>query len=140
MFQISKIQPKMPVPLLNQNITIKSSKHTREIKVPHRSHAALPNIINSYTAMAHCFNNFFCQNILNIHDGFPSSTSPQEMSLVEQSCISVIDIFDPFTETDIRQLLERSSNAFCIVDPMPTWLMIECLAVLISMITKVDKK
>jgi len=32
-FQISKIQPKMPLPLLNLNIRIKSSKHAREIKV-----------------------------------------------------------------------------------------------------------
>ena len=47
--------------------------------------------------MVHCFNNFFCQKILNIHD---------------ESCISMMDIIEPFTETDIRQLLNRSSYAF----------------------------
>ena len=90
--------------------------------------------------MAYCFNNSFCQKILIIHDRFPYSTLPQGRPLEKESCISMIYIFDPFTETDIRQLLERSSNAFFIGDHMPTWLMIECLAVLISMITNVDKK
>ena len=46
--------------------------------------------------------------------------------MVEESCISVKDTFEPFTETDIRQLLKRSSNAFCAVDPMPTWLVKDC--------------
>ena len=33
--------------------------------------------------MVHWFNNFFCQKILNIHDGFPFSTSSQDVPLVE---------------------------------------------------------
>jgi len=43
--------------------------------------------------------------------------------------------YEPFTETDIRQLLKRSSNAFCAVDPMPTWLVKDYLDVLIISIT-----
>ena len=34
----------------------------------------------------------------------------------------MMDTFEPFTENDIRQLVKKSSNAFCAVDPMPTWL------------------
>jgi len=49
-------------------------------------------------------NNFFCQTIINIHSGFPSSTLLHGKPLVEQSCISMMDIFEPFTETDIRQV------------------------------------
>ena len=51
-----------------------------------------------------------------------------------------METFEPFTETDIRQLLKRSSNAFCAVDPMPTWLVKDCLDVLISPITNIVNK
>jgi len=50
--------------------------------------------------MAYGFNNF-CQNILNIHTGFTSSTLSQGMPLVEESHISKMDTFEPFTETDM---------------------------------------
>jgi len=52
----------------------------------------------------------------------------------------MMDTFEPFAETDIRQLLKRSSNAFCAVDPMPTWLVKDCLDVLISPVTNVVNK
>ena len=48
--------------------------------------------------------------------------------------------FEPFTETDIRQLLKKSSIVFCSVDPMPTWLVKDCLDVLISPITNIVNK
>jgi len=51
--------------------------------------------------------------------------------------MSVMDRFEPLTETDIRQLLKTSFNAFCAVDPM---LVKECLDVLITPITKIVNK
>ena len=62
------------------------------------------------------------------------------MQLVEESCISMVDTFEPFTETDIIHLLKWSSNVFYVVDPMPRWLAKICLDVLISTITKIVKK
>ena len=109
-------------------------------KVLHKSQTVLPNNINSGKDMAHCFNNFFCQKILNIHRGFHSSTLSQDKPLVEESCIAMMDTFEPFTETDIRQLLKKSSNAFCAVAPRPTWLVKHCLDVLISPITNIGIK
>jgi len=52
----------------------------------------------------------------------------------------MMDTFEPFTETDIRQLLKKSSNAFCAVDPTPTWLVKDCLDVLINPITNIVNK
>ena len=54
--------------------------------------------------------------------------------------MSMVDTFEPFTETDIRQLLKMSCNAFCAVDPMPTWLVKYCLSFLISSITNIVNK
>ena len=62
------------------------------------------------------------------------------MPLQGESCMSMMDTFQPFTETDIRQLLKKSSNAFCAVDLMPTWLVRECLNVLINSITNIVNK
>jgi len=59
------------------------------------------------------------------------------MSLVEDSCVCMMDTFEPFTETDIRQLLKRSSNTFCAVDPISTWVVKDCLDVLRSSITNI---
>jgi len=52
----------------------------------------------------------------------------------------MMDTFESFSETDIRHLLKRSSNAICAVDPMPTWHVKDCLDVLISPITNIVNK
>ena len=44
------------------------------------------------------------------------------------------------SETDIGQLLKRLSNVVCAVDPMSTWLVKDCLDVLISPITNIGNK
>jgi len=54
--------------------------------------------------------------------------------------MSMMGTFETFTETDIRQLLKRSSNTFCAVDPMPKWLVKDCLDVLIIPITNIVNK
>jgi len=42
----------------------------------HKGQSVLPNNINSDKDMAHCFNNVFFQNILNIYDGTLSPSLP----------------------------------------------------------------
>jgi len=123
MFKVSKILVKNTLASAKSkyyNKKIKASKGNQRTvfsvvnKVLHKRQTVLPNNINSDKNMAHCFNNFFGQKILNIDSGFHSSTVSQVKPLVEEFCISMMDTFDPFTETDIGQLLKRSSNAFCV--------------------------
>ena len=52
----------------------------------------------------------------------------------------MMDTFEHFTETDIRQLLKRSYNDLCSDDPIHTWLVKDCLDVLISPITNIVHK
>jgi len=52
----------------------------------------------------------------------------------------MMDTFEPFTKTDIRQLLKRSSNAFGAFNLMLTWLMKDCLDDMISPITNIINK
>ena len=97
-------------------------------------------IINSGKDMDNCFNNFFCQKILNIHDDLTSITLTHGMPLVEKSCMPIIHTFEHIAETDIRQLLKRSFIDLCAVDSMPTWIMKDYLEVLINSITNIIKK
>jgi len=75
--------------------------------------------------MAHCFKNSICEKDMNYR------------RYIEDNCMSRMDTF----EAEIRRLLENMSpNVFCAIDPMPTWLVKECLAVLISRFTKIVNK
>ena len=83
MFKVSKILVKNTLASAKSeyyNKKIKASKRNQRTvfsvvnKVLHKSQTVLPNNINSHKNMAHCFNNFFGQKILNIHSGFQSST------------------------------------------------------------------
>jgi len=149
MFKVSKILVKNTLASAKSeyyNTKIKASKGNQRTvfnvvnKVLHKSQTVLPNNINSDKHMTHYFNNNFCQKVLNINSGFHSSTLSQDKPLVEESCMSMMDTFDPFTEIDIGQLLKRSSNAFCAIDPMPTWRMKDYLDVLMSPITNIVNK
>ena len=138
--KVSKILVKNIIASAKSEYYNKKIKHPRTVfsvvnKLLHKSQTVLPNNINSDKDIAHCFNNF-----LNIHSGFRSSTLSQGKPLVDESCISMMDTCKPFTETDIRQLLKRSSNTFCAVDPMPTWLVKDCLDVLINPNTNILNK
>ena len=82
MFKVSKIQVKNTLDsakseYYNKKIKVRKGNQRTIFnvvnKVSHKSQTVLPNIINSDKDIAHCINYFFCQKILNIHDGFPSS-------------------------------------------------------------------
>ena len=111
-----------------------------ENKVLHESQRIFRNSIDWYKVMGYCFKSFFFQKILNAHNGFPSSTLLHCILLEEKSCISKIDKIEPLIEINIRQLLKRSSKAFCAVDLMPTLLVKRCQEVLISSMTNTVNK
>ena len=125
MLQVSKILVKNTLITEYYNKKIKPGKGNQRTvfsvvnKVLHEGRLSF-QILSTQIKYGRYYNNFFCQKIINIYDGFPSSTLLQDIRLVEESCMSMLDPFEPFTETDIRQLLEKSSNALCPVDPMPT--------------------
>jgi len=62
------------------------------------------------------------------------------MPLEKESCMSMMDTFEPFIETDINKLPKGSSNVFCAVDILPTLLVKDCLDVLISLISNIVHK
>jgi len=73
---------------------------------------------------------------ITFFEGWITCLCYQGIPLVEESCMSMIDRSESFTETDIIWLLKMSSNPFYAVDPIPTWLLKDCLDVPISPVTK----
>ena len=45
-----------------------------------------------------------------------------------------MEAFEPLSDSDIKQLLMRSSNAFCELDPIPAWLVKKCQIEVIKVI------
>ena len=52
----------------------------------------------------------------------------------------MMDRFEPFTETDTRQLLKRFCNILYAVDPMLTWVVKDYMDVPISPVTNIVNK
>ena len=48
-----------------------------------------------------------------------------------------MEAFEPMSDSGIKQLLIRSSNAFCELDSMPAWLVKNCQAELIKAIINI---
>ena len=104
-------------------------------KVLHRKTTVFPDIFDSDKEMAEEFNTFFHQKIQKIRDGFPPTNLAH--AIPSDPCHSSLSTFDALSQSDIKKLLNKSSNAFCDLDPMPTWLVKECQDILILPITKI---
>ena len=82
--------------------------------------------------MADCFATFFSNKIIKIHESFSSS----------ESCNTVHLPFDPpkltvFTQDEIgRKIISKSPTKSCLLDPLPTFLIKECIDILLPSITK----
>ena len=58
---------------------------------------------------------------------------PDDYALVSPPPLSK---FSPITEEKVRELIKSSTNKSCTLDPMPTSLVIDCIDVLLPIITK----
>ena len=48
-----------------------------------------------------------------------------------------MEAFELLSDSDIKQLVMRSSNTFCKLDPIPTWLVKKCQGEPIKVITNI---
>ena len=96
----------------------------------------VPKIVICNKNMAHDFNNSFYQKVNSIHSSL-CSMKKSFPSLGEECCTSYMEAFVPLSDSDIKQLAMKTSNAFCEVDPMPMWLVEKCQAELIKVITSI---
>ena len=111
-----------------------SKKVWRELhKVLHRSHSTTLPTCESSNSLADRFATFFSNKIMKIHESFFSS----------ESCNMVHPPFEPpkltvFTQVsqdEIGQIISKSPTKSCLLDPLPTSLIKECIDNLLPSIT-----
>ena len=112
-----------------------SKKLWRELhKVLHRSHSTTLRTCESLKSLADHFATFFSNKIMKIRESFTSS----------ESCSMVHPPFDPpkltvftqVTQDEIGKIISKSPTKSCLMDPLPTFLIKECIDILLPSITK----
>ena len=103
-------------------------------KVLHRSHGTTLPTYESSKSLADRFASFFSNKIMKICESFSSS----------ESYNTVHPSFDPpkltvstqVTQDEISKLNNKSPTTSCLLDPLPTFLIKECIDILLLSITK----
>ena len=112
-----------------------SKKLWRELhKVLHRSHGTTLPSCESPKSLADRFATFFTNKIVKICDSFSSS----------EPCNTVHPPFDPpkltvftqVTQDEIAKIVSKSPTKSCMLDSLPTFLIKDCMYILLPSITK----
>ena len=112
-----------------------SKKLWRELdKVLHRSRSSTLPICESSKSLAGHFTTFFTNKIMKIRESFTSS----------ESCNMLHPPFDPptltvftqVTQDEIGKIISKSPTKSCLLDPLPIFLIKECIDILLPSITK----
>ena len=99
----------------------------------------MPNDL-SPNQLAQEFSDFFVNKIENIRNGINShsqQTGNVEVSLSDDQLVNCLDHLEPATEEEVREIIRKSPNKSCELDPLPTWLLKECLDELLPLITNI---
>ena len=97
------------------------------------SDATLPSH-ESEKSLADQFASFFSNKIKKIRDTFPPSDTGNEVHPTSDP--PKITVFRQVSEDDVDKIIKSSPTKSCLLDPWPTFLIKECIDILISSLTK----
>ena len=87
----------------------------------------------SHIGLANCFVTFFSDKISKIRDSF---TNTDSFTLPAPSDVPKFDLYKSVSEDEVRKVITKSPTKSCLLDPWPTFLVKECLDILLPSITK----
>ena len=87
----------------------------------------------SHIGLANRFATFFSDKISKIRDSF---TNTDSFTLPAPSDVPKFDLFKSVSEDEVRKVITKSPTKSCLLDPWPTFLVKECLDILLPSITK----
>ncbi len=90
---------------------------------------------DSNKALADRFSAYFCKKIQNIWDALEDNCTDTCNHPSDRYSGTIMEIFEPATEEEIRKMITSYSPKSCSLDPIPTWLVKRCLDVLGGTIT-----
>ena len=92
---------------------------------------------NDNTVLANDIGDFFAKKIECIRQGLDSAPTYDNPTSELQIIPNVqLDSFKSLTEDEVNQIISNSSKKSCSLDPMPTHLVVDCLDVLLPVITR----
>ena len=99
-------------------------------------------------ALADRFGDYFYDKIVKIRENLSticSTASDGDSNLIplfHQSCTTTAELctLQPATEDEVRKVVKRSPTKSCELDPLPTWLLKQCLDEFIPVITCIINK
>ena len=94
-------------------------------KVLHRSHSTTLPTCESSKSLADRFATFFSNKIMKIHESFSSSHPHPKLKVFTQA-----------TQDEIGKIISKSPTKSCLLDPLSTFLIKECIDILLPSITK----
>ena len=87
----------------------------------------------SQICLANRFVTFFSDKIRKIRDSF---TNTDSFTLPAPSDVPKFDLFKAVSEDEVRKVITKSPTKSCLLDPWPTFLVKECLDILLPSVTK----
>ena len=124
------------------NIIDKSSKNTKSLwktvntLLHKKTTATLPS--TSPSALPSVFSTFFADKIIKLRSAIQGSRSSRTPDLPQPlSKPKDLKSFDPCTIDEIRKLIIDSPDKHCQLDPIPTFLLKQCIDVLAPVITRI---
>ena len=109
-------------------------------KLLKQDHDVLLPPFDNNVMLANQMGSFFLEKIKTIHTKLDKLTSTLADATSDDTELWSgvwLDHFKPISEDDVRKLIEGSSKKTCILDPMPTSLVINCIDVLLPVLTKI---
>ena len=89
------------------------------------------------TTFADSFGTFFKEKITKIRAVFQTCQSGQDDNVKPNYTPPLLASFQPLTKEDVRKLISKSTTKSCDLDPCPTFIINECLAILLTPITNI---
>ena len=102
-------------------------------KVLHRTSETVLPAHSSEKSLVDTFASFFTNKISKIRDTFPTSGSFND---APDSVSPAFSTFKPVTEDEVSKCINESPTKSCLLDPIPTFLLKDCLDILLPSITK----
>ena len=90
----------------------------------------------SVHVLANEFSEYFCDKVKKIRDGITIDLSKSPPSETRYSGDKLITL-QLLTLDEVKHLIESSPTKSCELDPIPTWLVKECMLELLSLITAI---
>ncbi|CAB4016802.1 RNA-directed DNA polymerase from transposon X-element, partial [Paramuricea clavata] len=106
----------------------------------HDSDLAFPHY-NDSNALSNDLGQFFAQKIINIRSELQTASTYEQAVFSDMPSVSlnsdqIYQEFSPMSDDDTERLITSSNKKSCSLDPIPTKLVVECLNVLLPVITK----